>query len=72
MSEVDKFWGGGLKTSDKGSKKIESMVCDHTPLTPPPEAHLWSPYCKKKICRNGTYNIKNGFLLNKEIYKYAS
>ena len=21
------------------------MVFDHTPLTPPPEAHLWSPYC---------------------------
>ena len=54
------------------------MVFDHTPLTPPlPEAHLWSPYCdlKKKSARNGTYTIKNGFLLKREIYiacKYAS
>ena len=56
------------------------MVFDHTPLTPPlPEAHLWSPYCDffKHFFTaiNGTYNIKNGFLLNKKIYivcKYAS
>ena len=50
------------------------MVFDHTLYSadpPLPEAHLWSPYCnkkkkKKKSARNGTYNIKNGFLLKKK------
>ena len=35
------------------SKKEEgkSMLFDHTLLTPSPEAHLWSLYCKKNICK---------------------
>ena len=59
---------------------VLNMVIDHTPLTPPPLKHIYgSLYCNflKHFfsARNGTYNIKNDFLLKKNIYiacKYAS
>ena len=54
----------------KGPKKNgHFMVFDHTLLTPPLK-HIYGPLVanlkKKKSARNGTYNIRNGFLLKKK------
>ena len=51
------------------------MVFDHTPLTPPHLKHIYGPLIaniKKKSARNGTYNIRNGYILKKKCILLAN